>query len=103
MLKRPSRDVAREILKIIPLVMRTVAAELRGLGTLKALDYEGRRAGGGADVVVIGGASRGGARKGLTEDYLTVTVAECDVPRGSRIVALLELCDGALFARPLES
>src|SRR6266478_4773432 len=28
MTKRPSRDVAREILKIIPLVMRTVAAEL---------------------------------------------------------------------------
>jgi threonylcarbamoyladenosine tRNA methylthiotransferase MtaB len=79
------------------------AAELRGVGTLKALEYEARRAGGRADVVVIGGASSGGARKGLTEDYLTVTVAECDAPRGSRIVTLLELRDNALFARPLES
>src|SRR5215467_2960654 len=36
MTKRPSRDVAREILKIIPLVMRTVAAELRAAGELPA-------------------------------------------------------------------
>ena len=36
MMKRPSRDVAREILKIIPLVMRTVAAELRAAGELPA-------------------------------------------------------------------
>lgn len=36
MVKRPSRDVAREILKIIPLVMRTVAAELRAAGELPA-------------------------------------------------------------------
>ena len=35
-MKRPSRDVAREILKIIPLVMRTVAAELRAAGELPA-------------------------------------------------------------------
>jgi DNA-binding MarR family transcriptional regulator len=36
MAKRPHRDVAREILKIIPLVMRTVAAELRAAGELPA-------------------------------------------------------------------
>jgi DNA-binding MarR family transcriptional regulator len=36
MSKRPSRNVAREILKIIPLVMRTVAAELRAAGELPA-------------------------------------------------------------------
>jgi DNA-binding MarR family transcriptional regulator len=35
-MKRPSREVAREILKIIPLVMRTVAAELRAAGELPA-------------------------------------------------------------------
>ena len=34
--KRHSRDAAREILKIIPLVMRTVAAELRAAGELPA-------------------------------------------------------------------
>ena len=33
---KPSRNVAREILKIIPLVMRTVAAELRAAGELPA-------------------------------------------------------------------
>ena len=36
MTKRPSRDVARDILKIIPAVMRTVAAELRAAGELPA-------------------------------------------------------------------
>src|SRR4029453_14788676 len=35
-MKRPSREVAREMLKIIPLVMRTVAAELRAAGELPA-------------------------------------------------------------------
>ena len=37
-MKRPSREVAREILKIIPLVMRTVAAELRA--PLKVKGFE---------------------------------------------------------------
>jgi DNA-binding MarR family transcriptional regulator len=41
MTKRPSRDVAREILKIIPLVMRTVAAELRAAGELPAYAHFG--------------------------------------------------------------
>src|SRR6266550_2819018 len=36
MMKRRSRESAREILKIIPLVMRTVAAELRAAGELPA-------------------------------------------------------------------
>src|SRR6476660_7668660 len=35
-MKRPSREVARDILKIVPLVMRTVAAELRAAGELPA-------------------------------------------------------------------
>src|SRR4051794_11283031 len=35
-MKRQPRNVAREILKIIPLVMRTVAAELRAAGELPA-------------------------------------------------------------------
>ncbi|HEU4586041.1 MAG TPA: MiaB/RimO family radical SAM methylthiotransferase [Gemmatimonadaceae bacterium] len=78
------------------------AAELRGIGALKALEYERSRIGGSADVVVVGGASGSGARKGISEDYLTVTVAECDAPRGSRIATLLESRDGALFARPVE-
>ena len=36
MTKGQSRDSAREILKIVPLVMRTVAAELRAAGELPA-------------------------------------------------------------------
>jgi DNA-binding MarR family transcriptional regulator len=36
MKRSPSRDAARDILKIIPLVMRTVAAELRAGGELPA-------------------------------------------------------------------
>jgi threonylcarbamoyladenosine tRNA methylthiotransferase MtaB len=78
------------------------AAELRGIAAEKALEYERSRSGGRADVVVIGGASRDGMRKGLTEDYLAVTVAESDAPRGSRVATLLELRDGTLFARPVE-
>jgi DNA-binding MarR family transcriptional regulator len=35
-MKRSNRDLAREVLKIIPLVMRTVAAELRAAGELPA-------------------------------------------------------------------
>src|SRR5215218_6724853 len=36
MARTPPRDAAREILKIIPLVMRTVAAELRAAGEMPA-------------------------------------------------------------------
>lgn len=34
---------------------------------------------------------------------VTVGDAECGAPRGSRIAALLEWRDGALFARPIEA
>lgn len=34
--RSPARDAAREILKIVPLVMRTVAAELRAAGEMPA-------------------------------------------------------------------
>lgn len=78
------------------------AAEHRALGARKARDYERLRIGGRADVVVLGATDAEGARRGLTEDYLAVTVSECEAPRGSRVAALLESRDGALFARPLE-
>jgi threonylcarbamoyladenosine tRNA methylthiotransferase MtaB len=78
------------------------AAEHRALGERKAHEYELRRAGGRADVVVLSGARAEGTRRGLTEDYLAVNVAECDAPRGSRIASMLEMRDGTLFARPLK-
>jgi hypothetical protein len=77
------------------------AAELRAVGTRKARDYELRRAGGMADVVVLDGAAAGRARRALTEDYLTVSISDMQLPRGTRSTAMLEARDGALFARPV--
>jgi threonylcarbamoyladenosine tRNA methylthiotransferase MtaB len=77
------------------------AAALRALAERKARAYEQRRVGGLAELVILGGADADGARKGLTEDYLTVSMSECDLPRGTRVPALLDSRDGALFARPL--
>lgn len=37
-----------------------------------------------------------------TASAATVSDAECEAPRGSHVAALLESCDGALFARALE-
>jgi len=78
------------------------AAELRALAARKVRAYVLRRAGGRADVVVLGGSAADGARKGLTEDYLAVSISGCAAPRGARVDALLESRGGALFARPLE-
>jgi hypothetical protein len=47
-------------------------------------------------VVVIG---RAGARRGITEDHLTVGLRDQSLPRGARAAAVLELDGGALFAR----
>jgi threonylcarbamoyladenosine tRNA methylthiotransferase MtaB len=77
------------------------AAELRALAGRKAREYESRRAGGRADVIVTGG-TRGQEWSGLTEDYLAVGVSDGGVSRGSRLEALLEMRDGTLFARPVE-
>ncbi|HEY9479296.1 MAG TPA: MiaB/RimO family radical SAM methylthiotransferase [Gemmatimonadaceae bacterium] len=77
------------------------AAELRAVGARKARDYGLRRAGGMADVVVLDGAAAGRARRALTEDYLTVSIADAQLPRGTRLTALLETRDGALFASPV--
>ncbi len=77
------------------------ASELRALAARKARDYESQRIGGRADVIVIGGA-RGAGWSGLTEDYLAVTIPDRGIARGSRVDALLEARDGALFARPLQ-
>ena len=74
------------------------AAELRDAGTARAALYAGRRAGGTADVVVIGD---GGARTGLTGDYLSVSLLDPAVPRGARFLARLEPGTPRLVARPL--
>ncbi|MDE3217636.1 MAG: hypothetical protein KGO03_14605, partial [Gemmatimonadota bacterium] len=56
------------------------------------------RAGGRADVVAVGGVT---PRTGLTEDYLTVRLADPALPRGARFVARLSAgADGSLVAAP---
>lgn len=63
------------------------AAELRDAGRRAAAAYRGRRLGGRADVVVV---PRGGRREGLTDDYLTVGLADPSLPRGHRFSAVLD-------------
>jgi threonylcarbamoyladenosine tRNA methylthiotransferase MtaB len=75
------------------------AADLRALGLRKAAAHRLARAGGAADVIVVGG---GKARDGITEDHLTVRMREPAPPRGTRVDARLELDGGALFARATE-
>ena len=76
--------------------MEARAAELRAVASCMADSYRARRAGSLADVVV----TRGGARcEGVTEDFLTVRVANT-VPRGSRVRARLTTEDRALLAIP---
>jgi threonylcarbamoyladenosine tRNA methylthiotransferase MtaB len=77
-------------------VVRRRAAELRAIGEEKAEAHRLARAGGAAEVVVLGA---GAPRDGLTEDHLTVRLKEPMPPRGARALATLELECGALFAR----
>jgi threonylcarbamoyladenosine tRNA methylthiotransferase MtaB len=58
------------------------AAELRALAAAKARRHEDRRAGGMADVIALEAGPDG--RRGVTEDYLTIFLANPSVPRGTR-------------------
>jgi threonylcarbamoyladenosine tRNA methylthiotransferase MtaB len=64
------------------------ASELRALAEQKARTYTAARAGGLADIVAIGPAEAPG-RAGLTEDFLSVSLADPSVPRGARFRARL--------------
>ncbi|HWG52283.1 MAG TPA: MiaB/RimO family radical SAM methylthiotransferase [Gemmatimonadaceae bacterium] len=75
------------------------ATELRELSRLKGAAYRARRAGGRADVIVIDGMGTA-ARRGLTEDGLSVRVSHPDCERGGRFHAHLDDVSGVLFARP---
>jgi threonylcarbamoyladenosine tRNA methylthiotransferase MtaB len=66
--------------------IRRRAAELREVGRRKATQYESARVGGEADVVVVGEGAR---REGLTEDYISVQLADASLPRGARFRAQL--------------
>ena len=69
-------------------------AELRQVGAAKAASYAARRVGQTADVVVIGGGAK---RRGLTEDYLEIDLADSDLGRGERLDVVLEVREGVLF------
>ncbi len=74
------------------------AGELRALASRKAATYASSRAGGLADVVVIG---RGTERDGLTGDYLTVRLMDAGLPRGARFTARLAQGQPFLEARSI--
>jgi threonylcarbamoyladenosine tRNA methylthiotransferase MtaB len=59
------------------------AAELRALAAQKAAAYRDARKGTMADAIAMGG------RKAMTEDYLTVDLADPTIPRGTRWRGLL--------------
>ena len=83
---RPGTAALKMGLDVPAAVSRERAAELRALGESKAAAHRARRAGGRADVVVVGDGAK---REGLTEDYLTVSIADPSVPRRSRFQARL--------------
>jgi threonylcarbamoyladenosine tRNA methylthiotransferase MtaB len=85
---RPGTAALRMGGEVPAAVSRERAAELREIGEMKAAAYRAARAGGGADVVVVGDGAR---REGLTEDYLSVDLADPSAPRRSRFNGRLSL------------
>jgi threonylcarbamoyladenosine tRNA methylthiotransferase MtaB len=82
-------------------VSRARASELRALGESKAAAHRASRVGQEADVVVIGDGIK---RDGLTEDYLSVSLADPSMPRRTRFTArLLGSSSARLAAEPLTS
>lgn len=83
---RPGTAAPRMDGEVAAAVSRDRAAELRALGESKAAAHRARRAGGHADIVVVGEGVR---REGLTEDYLTVSLEDPSMPRRSRFAGTL--------------
>ena len=76
------------------------ARELRAIGAEMSARYRRSRTGGAADVIVVGDA---GARRGVTEDLLTVAVGEPGVSRGTRFDAVLTDSGSGLIAVAAEA
>jgi threonylcarbamoyladenosine tRNA methylthiotransferase MtaB len=83
---RPGTASLRLSEQVAPALAQERAAELREIAARKSAAYATSRAGGLADVVVIGAA---GEREGLTGDYLTVLPSDPTLPRGARFTARL--------------
>lgn len=96
---RPGTAATRLDGAVAPALARERAAELRALGERKAAAHRARRVGGLADVVAITG---GPSPEGLTEDYLSVSLAAGAPRRGARFRARLEQgADGRVTAHAI--
>jgi threonylcarbamoyladenosine tRNA methylthiotransferase MtaB len=92
---RPGTPAARLGDPVPPPVRAERARELRTLASDKGAQYRRSRIGGAADVIVVGDAA---VRRGVTEDLLTVDLADPLVPRGTRFDARLSATVGGLIA-----
>jgi threonylcarbamoyladenosine tRNA methylthiotransferase MtaB len=89
---RPGTAALRLRPQVSGAVARQRAEELRGIARAKSAAYELSRVGGFCDVVVT---ERG---KGLTEDYLSITIPDATIARRSRFAGVLGKEDGSLIA-----
>jgi threonylcarbamoyladenosine tRNA methylthiotransferase MtaB len=92
---RPGTAAERLRERVHPAAVTERAAELREVGRRKAATYTAARAGGTADVIVIGG---GVERGGLTGDYLEVRISDLSLARGDRFVGRLAMVGDSLHA-----
>lgn len=76
-------------------VVNDRAAQLRMVGDAKATAHRALRAGGSADVIVLGEHR---PRSGMTEDFLAVALDDQGRPRNQRFTARLEMRGGELVA-----
>jgi threonylcarbamoyladenosine tRNA methylthiotransferase MtaB len=88
---RPGTPAERLTGRVQPSIATRRAAELRSQSARKAAEYRSRRAGGSADVVVIG---RGVEREGMTGDYLTVQLEPRPFEPGARFFGRLQTSPG---------
>ena len=88
---RPGTAAERLGDRVPPTTARRRTAELRALARERATAYAMARAGGAADVVVVGD---GPTRSGLTEDYLSVELPAPVPPRRTRFAARLSASGG---------
>ena len=89
---RPGTSALRMKGRVDGAKARERAAELREVSARKSAAHAAARVGGMCDVVVI---ERG---KGLTEDYLSVVVADQSIPRRARFNGTLVQSEGSLTA-----
>jgi threonylcarbamoyladenosine tRNA methylthiotransferase MtaB len=96
--ERPDAAARRLGAAVEPAVVRERSGELRELVEAKGRRHTAARVGGAADVVLLD--RHAGRAKGLTEDYLSVTMPVDAFP-ASRFRARLDRDAGGLTARPI--